>query len=56
MQVVGWLRYILQCLNAIVQGVEVVIDNWPTGRPGSYGNAKSSEQNSTVDIRAGEQK
>jgi hypothetical protein len=50
------LRYILQCLNAIVQGVEVVINNWPTGRPGSYGSAKSSEQNTPVDIRASEQK
>lgn len=56
MQVVGWLRYILQCLNAIVQGIEVVINHWPTGRPGAYGSAKSSEQNTPLDKRPGEQK
>jgi hypothetical protein len=56
MKIVYWLRYILQCLNAIVQGIEVVINHWPTGRPGAYGNAKGSEQNTPVDIRPREQK
>jgi hypothetical protein len=56
MQVVAWLRYILQCLNAIVQGVEVTANNWPTSRPGSNSYGKSSIKDTAVDFRAGEQK
>jgi hypothetical protein len=55
MQVVAWLRYIIEILNAVVAGVEVVIDNWPTSRPGSNSYGKSAIKDTAVDKRAGEQ-
>jgi hypothetical protein len=56
MQVVAWLRYILGCLNAIVQGVEVAINNWPANSPGNVKHGESARKNTAVDFRAGEQK
>jgi hypothetical protein len=56
MQVVAWLRYVLQCLNAIVQGVEIIINNWPANRPGTDKYGESARKNTAVDFGAGEQK
>jgi hypothetical protein len=55
MQVVAWLRYILQCLNAIVQGVEITINNWPTNSPGNIKHGESARKNTAVDFGAGKQ-
>jgi hypothetical protein len=55
MQVVAWLRYILQCLNAIVQGVEVTANNWPTSRPGVDSYGKGSVKNTDLDKSSSKQ-
>jgi hypothetical protein len=55
MQVVAWLRYIIEILNAVVAGVEVVISRWPASRPGSDRYGKSAIKNTDLDKSAGKQ-
>jgi hypothetical protein len=55
MQVVVWLRYIIEILNAVVAGVEVVVNRWPTDRPGSDKYGENAIKNTEVDKRAGKQ-
>jgi hypothetical protein len=55
MQVVAWLRYIIEILNAVVAGVEVIVNRWPTNRPGSNQYGENARKNTEVDKRAGKQ-
>jgi hypothetical protein len=55
MQVVAWLRYIIEILNAVVAGVEVIVNRWPASRPGSDSYGKSAIKDTAVDFGAGKQ-